>query len=129
MVMASTQEVAYPKLEALGFGAVSLDGEKWERDFFIRASGQVKVRKKRAVKELYGTSHVVGVEELEKVCKGDPAVLIVASGYAGAVRLAPEAGGYLEGRGIKVEVQPTPEAVKLWAKEKGPKAILVHVTC
>lgn len=129
MAMASTEEVAYPKLEALGFGAVSLDGERWERDFFVRASGQVKVRKKRAVKELYGTSHVVGPEELEKVCKGDPAVLIVASGYAGAVRLAPESESFLESRGIRVEVQPTPEAVKLWAKKKGPKAILVHVTC
>lgn len=119
----------YPALAAPGFGRVLVGGEEWTRDFYVRADGVVKPREKKRVKATYGSSHVVGPEELERVCKHGAQTLLVASGYGGVVRLAPEGAALLKERGIAVWVLPTAEAVEAYASVGGPKAIIVHVTC
>lgn len=130
--MSETPEPAgqpYPALAAPGFGRVLVGDDEWTRDFFVRADGAVKRRKKKPIKALYGSGHVVGPNELERVCKRHPHTLIIATGYAGVMRLAPEGEELLRARGITVRALPTPEAVEAYAATGGPKAIIVHVTC
>ena len=121
--------LGYPTLSAPGFGRVRSGGDERRSDFFVRADGAIKERKKKKSKQTYGTSHIVGPGELEKVCKRSPATLIIAAGYGGVLRLAEEAEEYLRERGIEVELLPTPEALERYAQVEGAKAILVHVTC
>lgn len=117
------------KLLAPGFGRVVVDGQVWDKDVCVRADGSVHKRKKRLAKDAYGTGHVVGPAELERVCKGAPRVLVIGSGYAGALTLCAEGRRWLEDRGIAVEVLPTPHAVRRFSQLDGPRAALIHVTC
>lgn len=124
-----TARADYPTLQAPGFGRVIVGEEEWSKDFFIRADGTIKPRKKKKVKKVYGSSHIIGPEELEKVCKRGPEMLVIAAGYGGVVRLAPEGEEYLAQQGIELEVLPTPQAVERYGRIDRRKAILVHVTC
>lgn len=117
------------KLQAPGFGQVVVNGEVWDKDVCVRADGSVKKRKKRLAKEAYGSGHVVGPAELEGVCRGAPQVLVIGSGYAGALTLCAEGRQWLQERGIAVEVLPTPRAVQRFLELEGPRAALIHVTC
>ena len=67
--------------------------------------------------------------ELEKVCKGGPEVLYVASGQSGNVELTEDARRYLSQRSIKCEILQTPQAVEAYNKSQNRKAVLIHVTC
>lgn len=124
-----TETISYPILRAPRFGTVLVGDEAWERDFFIRADGKVKRRDKKRAKELYGSSHVVGPEELAQVAKKGARAVIVATGYGGVVTVAPLALEYARQHDLHVKACPTPEAVEEYARTEGPKAILVHVTC
>ena len=119
----------YPVLAAPGFGTVCVDAGERTRDFYVRADGKLKDRNKKRAKRVYGSSHVLGPEELQAICKHDPKVLIVASGYSGVLHIAHDGEQFLRERGIQFEVLSTPDAVRRYAATPGRKAILVHVTC
>ena len=119
----------YPVLASAGVGAVIVNGETCENDVVIRAGGKVKKRKKKAVKEKYGTSHKIGPEELEKVLKGTPETLVIGTGYEGAVELTKAGKALLKERGVAATALPTPEAVTAFNNAPGRKAALIHVTC
>jgi glucokinase len=118
-----------PVINDSRFGAVTVCGETYEKDIYIRANGKVKKRKKKAIKKRYGTSHCIGPEELEKVCKGDPEVLIVGTGQEGSAALTDDGAALLKERGISVTAVPTPQAVDLYNQTEGRKAAIIHVTC
>jgi glucokinase len=120
---------AYPVIQRTSFGEVTVAGETHARDIYIRANGKVKKRKKKRVKELYGTSHKIGPEELRKVCKGDPELLIIGTGQQGAAVLTREGERYLRERGVRFKAAPTPEAVRQYNAATARKAALIHVTC
>lgn len=131
-VQANAQEeesVEYPELGNVSFGAVVVGGKEASYDIYIRADGKVGKRKKKAARRKYGTSHVVDREELERVCKGDPRVVIIGSGHHGMVRLSEDAREYLEWLGVEWRVLKTPEAVAAYNQAAGRKALLLHVTC
>ena len=90
---------------------------------------RVRKRKKGPVKEIHGTSHKIGPEELKKICKGDPETLIIGAGQSGEVDLTKEGRRFLEDRGIRFELLPTPEAMNVYNETTGRKAALMHVTC
>ena len=119
----------YPSLSAPGFGRAVVDGEEVTKDFILRADGSPKRRKKKPVKALYGTSHVIGPEELERVCKGAPKTLVIAAGYSGMAHLSKDGRAFLADRGIAVEVLPTPDAFARFTHLPSPKALLAHLTC
>ena len=118
-----------PQVTGTSFGQVTVDGEVYEQDILIRADGKIKKRDKAAVKKLYGTSHMIGPEELARTCKGDPHVLVIGTGQDGAAELTEEGAAFLKERRIEVKALPTPRAIKEYNKAKGPKAALIHVTC
>lgn len=119
----------YPVLEADRFGEVTVGRDTYSHDIYILVGGKVKTRDKTLARQLYGSSHTVGPKELEKVCKGGPAVLFIGAGQSGMMELNDEARQYLEQRSIKWEILPTPQAAEAYNKSTQRKATLIHVTC
>lgn len=122
-------ERVYPRIDSVSFGVVVVGGQELANDIYIRADGKLGKRKKKAARQKYGTSHVVDAEELQKVCKGDPQTVIIGAGFQGMVRLTEDAKKYLDSLGVQWSVLTTPEAVEAFNAAKGPKALLLHVTC
>ena len=56
-------------------------------------------------------------------------MLIVGTGQEGNVRLSPEASDYFDGKGCRVLLQPTPEAIRSFNQSHEKKIALMHVTC
>jgi glucokinase len=119
----------YPEITRIGFGEITVDGETYSQDITIAVSGRVKKRDESSAKELFGSAHVIGPKELEKVCKGGPEVLFVGAGKSSQVELTDDARRYLDQRSIKCELLPTVKAVESYNKSNQRKAALMHVTC
>ena len=91
--------------------------------------GEVKKRKKAVAKQRYGTSHMIGPDELKKLCKGRPEVIFLGTGQYGRVELTDEGQEFLRRRAIEWRALPTPEAAHAYNECERSKAPLLHVTC
>lgn len=118
-----------PRIDGTEFGSITIDGSEIEHDVLIRLSGEVKKRKKKLSKAVYGTSHKISLEEAEHIFEKGVEHLIVGSGQYGNVKLSKEASDYFEGKGVRVDLSPTPEAIHQWNKAHGATIGLFHVTC
>jgi exopolyphosphatase/guanosine-5'-triphosphate,3'-diphosphate pyrophosphatase len=118
-----------PHLQSAEFGEIIIDGKSLKKDIYIHANGKIEKRNKKIAKNRFGTSHKISAEELKEICKEKPEILIIGSGYNGAVELIEEAKDFLKEEKIDFEVLPTPEAVNLYNKTDKKKSALIHVTC
>ncbi len=119
----------YPRIEYVASGEVSVGGRVFKSDIYIRGDGKVKKRNVKTAKQRYETSHKIGPEELEKVCKGRPDLVIIGTGHSAMVRLTKKGEAFLRERNIRLEMWPTPEALRAYNRADGRKAALIHVTC
>jgi hypothetical protein len=120
-----------PHIDSTAFGSITIDGAVFDHDVIIAAGGAVKERKKELSRAVYGNSHTISPQEIADLLEqGKGAeLLIVGNGQYGAAALSPEAAAYAEGRGCRVQVLPTPEAIEAWNGAEGEAAGLFHVTC
>ena len=118
-----------PAISDTGFGYITIEGSKIEHDIIIRLSGEVKKRKKKLSKTVYGTSHTVSLEEAKHIYQDGAERLIIGSGQEGMVRLSEEAVDYFKKKKCEVDLHPTPKAMEYWNKAKGTVIGLFHVTC
>jgi hypothetical protein len=118
-----------PKIEGSTFGSITIAGEQIEHDVLIRLGGAVKKRKKKLSKEIYGTSHVLSLDEAKHVYEQGAKRLIVGTGHVGLVKLSDEAADYFGGKGCEVALLRTPKAIEAWNEAKGAVIGLFHVTC
>jgi len=119
----------YPEITRPRFGEITVGKKTYAHDVVITVDGKVKKRKKALAKELYGSSHTIGPKELEKVCRGGPAVLFVGTGHSGLAELNEDARRYLALRSIECQALPTPETAEAYTRCGERKAALIHVTC
>ncbi len=118
-----------PKIDGTSFGSITIAHEEYEHDVIIRLNGEVKKRKKKLSKALYGTSHLVSLVEAQYVYETGAQRLIVGSGQGGNVTLSDEAANYFKQVQCEVQLLPTPQAVRLWNEAGGAVIGLFHVTC
>jgi hypothetical protein len=118
-----------PKIDRTAFGSITIDGQPFDRDVIIRLDGQVKKRKKKLSKSVYGTSHVISLDEAKYVYEKGAERLIVGSGQYSYVELSEDATAYFEYQECQVELLPTPEAIQAWNEAEGAVIGLFHVTC
>lgn len=111
------------------FGLIQIEGIKYNHDVIIGLDGVVKKRKKKLSKAIYGTSHKVSLDEAQYVYEKGAELLIIGCGQYGVLYLSSEAEQFFKEKGIKVEISPTPEAIKIWNDTKGKAIGLFHVTC
>ena len=118
-----------PRIDRTKFGSITIEGAVFEYDVIIRLNGQVKKRKKKLSKAIYGTSHTVSLDEAKHVYETGAERLIVGAGQHGLVALSDEAADYFERKGCQVELLPTPGAIQVWNEAEGAVIGLFHVTC
>jgi hypothetical protein len=118
-----------PKIDSSRFGSITIQGEKYENDVLIRLNGEVKKRKKKLSKEIYGTSHIISLDEAKYIYEDRADCLIVGTGQDGMVKLSDEAEKFLREKHCRVKQAPTPEAIDHWNKATGAVIALFHVTC
>jgi glucokinase len=116
-----------PLISKVGPGQITVGGETYEEDVVIRADCKVKKRRK-IVAKVGGEEDQIVVAELEKICKGTPASLIVGAGMKKMVQLGLGPQSWLAKRNIRVEVLPTPKAVEVYNRTKGRKAAWLRVS-
>jgi len=61
-----------PRIDRTQFGSVTIDGKVYEHDVLIRLSGQIKKRKKKLSKAVYGTSHTISLAEAKHLYQQGP---------------------------------------------------------
>jgi hypothetical protein len=118
-----------PKINRTKFGSITIEGETFERDVIIRLNGEVKKRKKKLSKAVYGTSHIVSREEAQHVYQEGAERIIVGAGQNGMVELSEEAAEYFASQECQVDLLPTKEAIQAWNEAEGRVIGLFHVTC
>jgi hypothetical protein len=118
-----------PVIDGTAFGSITIDGVDFGHDVIIRLDGQVKKRKKKLSKAIYGTSHTISLDEAHHVYEKGAERLIVGTGQYGLVALSDEAADYFERHGCQVDLLPSPEAIQAWNEAHGAVIALFHVTC
>ncbi len=117
------------KIQETGFGYLVVGKRRIMHDVVIRLDGSVEKRKKELSKAVFGTSHIISLEEAKHVFQDGAELLIVGSGQSGLARLSPEAAAYFQNKKCIVEILPTPRAIERWNEAKGAVIALLHVTC
>ena len=116
-------------IDKTSFGSITIDGKTYEHDVIVRLSQEVKKRKKKLSKQVYGTSHIVSLDEARHIYEKGCGVIIIGSGQHGALRLSEEAERYFEKKDCKVILQETPTAIRTFNQTRGKKIGMFHVTC
>ena len=113
------------KITSYSFGHIEVDGLGYSSDVIITPEG---VEDGWWRKE----GHNLAIEDLDTVIAAKPDTLIIGSGYYGRMRVPAVARAYLTGRGIRVEVVRTSEAVEVFNELQQRYARVVaalHLTC
>ena len=118
-----------PKIDETTFGSITIEGTTFEHDVIIRPDGQGKKRKKKLSKAIYGTSHILSLDEARHVYEEGTKRLIIGTGQQGNVRLSDEAAEYFKRKQCQVDLLPTPNAIQDWNETEGSVIGLFHVTC
>jgi len=118
-----------PTIDSTTFGYITIQGTTYEKDIIIRLNGEIKKRKKKLSKAIYGTSHKLSKEEAKHVYEKGAKKLIIGSGQQGVLTLTDEAVDYFQKKGCNIEIAPTPEAIQNWNRQKGQFIGLFHITC
>ena len=118
-----------PKIDETSFGSITIEGKAFEYDVLIRLNGEIEKRKKKLSKAMYGTSHILSLDEAKFVYEKGTKRLIIGSGQDGNVKLSNEAADYFERKHCQVDLLPTPRAIGTWNKAEGDVIGLFHVTC
>jgi hypothetical protein len=118
-----------PSIDSTQFGSITIEGTAFGHDVIVRLDGRVKKRKKKLSKAIYGTSHVVSLDEARHVYEEGAERLIVGAGQGGLVELSDEAVDFFQRKNCRVELLPTPEAIQVWNDAQGAVIGLFHVTC
>ena len=107
------------------FGLITINNKKYSNDVEIRWNGEV-------LPWIREESHIFNVKDIQRAIKENPEMIIFGIGAYGVATVTPETLELIEKQGIKVKVEKTPQAVKLFNDylKKGTKVIgLFHLTC
>ena len=118
-----------PNIDQTTFGSITVEGTLFEHDVLIRLDGQVEKRKKKLSKALYGTSHILSLDEAKHIYEKGTNRLIIGTGQYDNVRLSDEAADYFKRKQCQVDLLPTPQAIQAWNEADGAVIGLFHVTC
>jgi hypothetical protein len=118
-----------PRIDATWFGSITIEGERYEHDVVIGLKGKIHKRNKQLSKAVYGTSHMISLDEVQDLYRDKAHRLIIGAGQEGRVQLSPEAAEFLERHGCAVDLAPMPLAISIWNEAEGKVLGLFHITC
>lgn len=111
------------RIDSYDFGEITIDGKKYGKDVIITPS---EVKSWWRIK-----GHEVCAEDLKLLETEDFELLVIGTGYYGAVKVLSEVEGWVKRRGADLIVLPTKEACDLYNKESKKKKVVaaLHLTC
>ena len=118
-----------PHINNTTFGSITINEINWDHDVFITLTGEVKKRKKKLSKAVYGSSHTLSLDEAKHVYEAGAEQIIIGTGQYGVLKLSDEAAEYFDGKKCIVTLLSTPEAIKAWNETKEATIGLFHITC
>ena len=118
-----------PTINGTSFGCITVDGLSYDHDIIITLDGEVKKRKKKLSKSVYGTSHKISLDEIRYTYQDKSEGIVIGSGQYGIAKLSNEASEFLNNKHCKILLRPTPEAIQEWNKTEGKWIGLFHITC
>lgn len=118
-----------PFIEASSFGSITINGTTFPHDVYIWANGEIRKRKKKLSKKIYGTSHNISKDEIDFIISEEVEFLLIGTGQYGRAKLSEPALELLAMRNIRAELHPTPEAIQTWNDRDEINLGLFHVTC
>jgi len=113
-------------IEEYRFGFIRVNGAIYTRDIIILPGGGVKPNWWRI------EGHKLYVEDLREILDAKPEILIIGTGFYGAMDIPSEVLENLRSRGIEVIISRTYEAVKLYnelSSKSDRVAAALHLTC
>lgn len=119
----------YPVIDDTRFGSITVEGNRYDHDIIITLEGQVKKRKKKLSKAVYGTSHTISLQEIEYVYQAGARGILMGNGQYGMAGLSEEASSFLGEKGCAVSIRSTPEAIREWNSREEGWIGLFHITC
>ena len=118
-----------PAIDKTSFVSITVDGVSYDHDIIITLDGEVKKRKKKLSKAVYGTSHKISLDEIKYVYQDKSEGMVIGSGQHGIAKLSNEARVFLKKKNCHVILKPTPEAIQEWHQLEGKWIGLFHITC
>jgi hypothetical protein len=116
-------------MTSTGFGWAKYKEQIYEHDIIILANGKVIQRNEEEVKRKYGTTHAVGIEEIQIMMSGNPEVIVIGTGQNGEAKLTKDARDYIIKHKLNVVEGVSPKACKYFDSSEKTKSALIHVTC
>ena len=118
-----------PKINKTEFGTITIDGVTYEHDVLIHSKGEISKRKKKLSKAIYGTSHIISLDEAKFIYEKGAERLIIGTGQTGMVKLSEQAALYFDELNCQPDLLPTPDAIQAWNKAECKVIGLFHITC
>lgn len=119
-----------PHINESMFGSITIENTKYHYDIFIDLDGHIKKRKKKLSKKVYGTSHIISLDEIQYIFEEGTRLLILGTGQYSRARLSDEAAEFLKTHKCQVKLLSTENAIETWNSTKHSKTIgLFHITC
>lgn len=116
------------KIDTTHFGSIVIEGALYDHDVIIHLNGDVEKRKKQLSKNIYGTSHILSLDEARYVYEQGAEVLVFGNGHSGMGRLSDEAATFLKEQNCEVVILPTQQAVKAWNECENSAIGIFHLT-
>ena len=112
------------KIEYYSFGTIKIDGKTYTSDVIIYPD-----RVDSSWWRKHG--HALNIVDLKDVIPADPEILVVGTGYSGAMVVPEETLSYLKSKGIDVHIARTDKAVLLFNRFQEDKKTIaaLHLTC
>ncbi|NWF52323.1 MAG: hypothetical protein HXY47_04505 [Nitrospirae bacterium] len=112
------------KVEYYSFGTITIDGKSYTSDVIIYPN---KVDSSWWREK----GHSLHISDLKNIIPENPEILIIGTGFSGAMVVPEETVSYLKSKGIDVHIARTGKAVELFNKfQKDRKTIAAfHLTC
>ena len=89
----------------------------------------MKKRKKKLSKAIYGTSHIISLDEARHIYQKGAEWLLIGAGKFGRVGLSEEAEALFKEKQLSVTILPTGKAITAWNAAEGAVIGLFHITC
>ena len=111
-------------IESYHFGAIVIDGRKFESDLIIFPD---RIDSSWWRKD----GHALGVDDVQDIVKAKPEILVVGTGYSGMMKFHPATKQYLTSSGIELLAAKTENACKTYNVLSKSRSVIaaLHLTC
>ena len=111
-------------IDSYDFGQITIDGKRYNKDLIVFPD---RVKADWWRKE----GHHLQMDDLKEILEAKPEVLVVGTGYYGAMTVPTETRKHVESEGIELIVQRTAEACKTFNRLVTSRKVVaaLHLTC